>query len=148
MINPKAVFAVLKKVNEPLSESYAPILSNKIINHFKESLGDPRMIVHASILLHKHMTEQYNQETATCLLERLVEHKIIPSAITKYDIGSPEGFMKAFEEVMTEMMSGAAIGGRFDGAQTNAASNASGMAAPNGPKKKKNKLENIIQRRL
>lgn len=148
MINPKAVFSILKKINEPITESYTPILSNKIINHFKESLSDPRMIVHASALLHKHVAEQYNQETATCLLERLVEHKFIPSSITKHNIGTPEGFMKAFEEVMAEMVSGAGIGGAFDGAQSNADANATGMAAPNGAKKKKNKLENIIQRRL
>jgi len=148
-VNHVQLFTLLKRISGPLSEDMAPTLSNKVIRTFKESLNDPRTIVASSLLLRNYVTEKYNEETADVLFEKLEEHEFISPAINKFDIGTPEGYIHAMEEVMAEMMSGAAIGGAFDGAQTNAAANATGMAAPTGPsKKKKSRIEKIMSRRL
>ena len=103
----------------------------------------------ALALLKEYVEKESNRETATVLLERFEEHGYAPKGISEHDLSTPEGFMDAFEEeFMKEMNSGASIGGRFDGAQSNADANASGMAAPSGPKKKKNRLEKILDNKL
>lgn len=103
--------------------------------------------VAALALLKEHVEEESNKLTSEVLLEKLEEHEIIPPI--KHDISTKEGFLDAFEEeFMKEMNSGAGIGGSFDGAQTNADTNASGMAAPNGPSKKRKGIEKVLQRRL
>ena len=148
-VNHVQLFTLLKRISGPLSEDMAPTLSNKVVRNFKESLNDPRMLVASSLLLKNYVTETHNQETTDVLFEKLEEHGFIPSAINKFDIGTAEGYIQAMEEVMAEMCSGAGIGGAFDGAQTNAAANATGMAAPTGgAKKKKSRIEKIMNRRL
>ena len=148
-VNHVQMFTLLKKISGPISEDLAPTLSNKVVRTFKESMNDPRLLVASSLLLKNYVTESYNEETANVLFEKLEEHGFISPAINKFDLRTAEGYIAAMEEVMAEMMSGAAIGGRFDGAQTNAAANATGMAAPTGPaKKKKSRIEKIMNRRL
>lgn len=150
-MNTKALFTLLKKINEPLTESYIPTTSNRIIQNFKNSLDNRQLIVPASALMQKYVSEQHDEETAFALFERLVEYGIVPEAIIKHDLSTYEGYMDAVEEVMSEMVSGAAIGGRFSGIGTNAQVNATGMAAPTGPDKKKKpirRIENILNKRL
>ena len=104
--------------------------------------------VAALALIREHVESESNKETANVLVEKLEEHKLIPPS-KQHDLTTVEGFMDAWEEEMVrEMCSGAGIGGAFDGAQTNAAANATGMAAPNGPSKKKKKLDKFLHTRL
>lgn len=145
-MNTKAYFTYLRKITNTLNEDVSMTLSNRVVKVFKESINNKQMLIPAAALLQKHISEQYDRETADMLFNRLVEHEVVPSVIIKHDLSTVEGYMRAVEEVMAEMVSGAAIGGSFDGAQSNAAANASGMAAPNGPTKKKNRLEKIYRR--
>ena len=147
MINSNAVFFLLKKINEPIQESYTMTLTNRIIENFKYSLGDARLLTQATHILSKHVSDKFGHGTAEVLLYRLVEKEIIPETLIKYDLSTPEGYMAAHEAVMREMVSGAGIGGAFDGAQSNAAANATGMAAPNGPSKKKKKIDAVLMSR-
>ena len=102
--------------------------------------------VAALAMIREHVEEQTNNETAKVLIEKLEEHKLVPLS-KQYDLTTKEGFMDAWEdEMIREMSSGAGIGGAFDGAQTNTAANATGMAAPNGPSKRKKKIDNLLRR--
>ena len=150
MINTSQALMILRKINAPLQEDFVPTLTNKIIEKFKSALHDPSGLVEASNLLYKQIEEQFGKETADFVFERLENHDLIPPAIREHDLATVAGYMAAHDKVM-EMFSGAAIGGAFDGAQSNAATNASGMAAPNGPTKKKKpirRMRNILNNRL
>jgi len=169
------VFRVLKKMSEPFTqmESYkAGVIDAKgnIITPLRERTAkqkqafsvmermivglkkssNPNAYVSALKMVREYVEERANEETAQVLLEKMENTHLIPTSLKHHDIGTYEGFMDAVEEVMNEMtVSGAGIGGAFDGAQSNAATNATGMAAPNGPTKKKRKgIENIINRRF
>ena len=107
--------------------------------------SDPYSHLSALKMIKEYVEDNSNEETAQVLFEKMENHKMIKPV--NHDLSTYEGFMDAVEETMAEMVSGAGIGGRFDGMQSNAATNATGMAAPNGPPKKK-KLENILKRRL
>lgn len=104
--------------------------------------------VAALALLKEHVEEESNKTTSTVLFEKMEDHNLVPAM--KHDLSTKEGFLDAFEEeFMREMtVSGAGIGGALDGAQTNANTNASGLAAPNGPSKKKKGIEKVLNRRL
>ena len=165
------VFRVLKKMSTPFTqmESYkAGVIDKKgnvVVPKHKRTAeqtrafnmmermvvglkrsSDPHAHVSALRMMKEYVEDNSNEETVQVLFEKMEHHKMIRPV--RHDISTYEGFMDAVDEAMAEMVSGAAIGGRFDGMQTNAASNASGMAAPNGPAKKKKKIENILQRRL
>lgn len=103
----------------------------------------------ALALIKEYVETETNKETANLLIEKLEEHNIIPAQ--EYDLSTVEGFMEAWEdEMVREMTSGAAFGGRMSGAGSNADINATGMAGIDQPlkKKKKRKLESVMNRRL
>lgn len=140
MINTKALFTFLKKINEPLKEDFVPTLSNRIIENFKASLSNKTLLVPSAKVLHQYVSEEHGQETADVLFNRLVEHQIVPKALVKYDLSTPEGYMNAIDEVMSEMVSGAAFGGALSGAGTNAQVNATGLAGIDPILNKKKKI--------
>lgn len=144
VIDKKGNVIVPKNRRTPEQNRAFTMMERMVIGLKKAS--DPHSHVSALKMIKEYVEDNANPETSQILFEKMENHKMIQPI--QHDISTYEGFMDAVDETMAEMVSGAAIGGRFDGAQTNAAANASGMAAPNGPKKKKNKLENILQRRL
>lgn len=171
--NATLVFRVLKKMSSPFVqfESYkAGVINSKgevIIprskrTHVQEKAFSPleRMViglkkasapdayVSALRLMREYVEEKSNKETVSVLMERMEAHNLVNPNVNKHDLSTYEGFMDAVDEMMSEMFSGAAIGGAFDGAQSNADANSTGMAAPNGPtKKKKKSIETILNRR-
>lgn len=126
-------------------------LFDRVVFNLKRTIPEQgNAYLSALALVKEYVQERTNEQTANVLVEKLEEHKLIPIS-KQYDLTTVEGFMDAFEdEMVREMFSGAAIGGAFDGAQSNSAANSTGMAAPNGPSKKKKKkgIDKILHTRL
>lgn len=143
VIDKKGNVIVPKNKRTPEQNRAFSVMERMIIGLKRAS--DPYSHLSALKMIKEYVEDNSNEETAQVLFEKMENHKMIKPV--NHDLSTYEGFMDAVEETMAEMVSGAAIGGRFDGMQSNAATNATGMAAPNGPTKKK-KLENILKRRL
>lgn len=106
--------------------------------------------VAALALLKEYVDRESSPETSKVLIEKLEEHNLIPPS-RQYDLTTVEGFMDAWEdEMIREMSSGAAFGGAASGAGDNATINATGFAGVDKPlqKKKKNRVEKILSKRL
>jgi len=108
--------------------------------------------VAALALIKEHVEKESNTETSNILMEKFVEGGYAPKGIQEYDLSTQEGFMDAFEDaLMSEMsVSGASLGGALSGIGDNATINATGMAGrdPVLGKKKKNRIEKVLQNRL
>lgn len=149
------VTRVMRNITKHLDETIdiMPSILGKLIHNYHLSLKENNVASYlVSIqMLQKHIKESYNQETLDVIMTRLTEHDIIPKEITKYDLTSPYGFLKAMEdEIIREMVSGASIGGSLSGLGSNQQINATGLAGkdPILGKKKRNKVINVMNRRL
>lgn len=146
VINDKGDVVVPKNKRNRIQEKAFGPLERMVIGLKKAS--SPDAYVSAYKLMKEYVEQESNEKTVEVLFERLEEHNLVKPI--NHDISTYEGFMDAVDDILNEMMSGAGIGGAFDGAQSNAASNATGMAAPNGPSKKKKKkdLSPFLNRRF
>ena len=111
----------------------------------------------ALALIKEHIEDQYNKETAQCLMEKMEQKKLIPPQLKEYDLSTAEGYMDAFEDALTEMsVSGASFGGAMSGAGSNSVINATGRAGhdpvmsfdDDKKKKRKKSIEKIINSRV
>lgn len=147
VIDQKGDVVVPKNKRTRIQEKAFSPLERMVIGLKKASTPDA--YVSAMRLMKEYVEAESNENTCNVLMERMEQHQLISPTIRKHDLSTYDGFMDAVDEMMTEMMaSGAAIGGAFDGAQSNAAANATGMAAPNGPTKKKKRIDSILNRRF
>lgn len=146
VINEKGDVIIPRNKRTRIQERSFTMIERLVIGLKKSS--NPMAYVSAMKLMKEYVEDQSNETTSQYLFEKMEEHQLISSTPRKHDIGTYEGFMDAVDDMMSEMFSGAAIGGAFDGAQSNAAANATGMAAPNGPTKKKKKIDSILNRRF
>lgn len=153
-VDAKTVFRVLSRISNQLSESVYETTLDKIVRNLKESKlsGNVQGYVAYLKILQEFVAQTANEETSKVLFEKLEEHGHIPHTISKYDLSTVEGFMKAFEdEYVKEMVSGAGIGGRMSGLGSNSQVNATGMAGTDPvlkKKKKNNRIVNVMNKRL